>query len=176
MTTFIRYFATTDGSVASELAWNFMRRMIRILPVRLCTLSGGLVGRWEGYNALLATPMTGDFVNVVCCDPARWTWIQSAAAPKAPPVAEAIAAGKAPPVEMLSSRAELWTKGVRNILIAATTPRSEAELETAKKYDAVIVTNRQHAEWFAGQQMHTLEIEHPYPEAAVRAAVLGEVG
>lgn len=178
MTDFIRFFAATDHSPVSELAWAFMRRMMRIRPVRVISLSGGMAGRWNGYNALLVTPQVGTFVNVVCSDPGRWTWITRAAAPRTQLTGAELAGGAEAETETITERAELWTEGVRNVLIARDAPRSAAELATAGKYDVIIVPDLQTGSKFAHAGLKTwvcVHPYHPYPEDTVRNLVLGDV-
>jgi len=174
MIDFIRFFAATDRSPTAELAWAFMRRMMRIKPVRLVSFPGALAGRWIGYEALLVTPQMGTFVNVVCCDPSRWTWINRAVAHKTPLTGDQLAAGEEAASEVVTERAELWTQGVRNVLIARDVPQSRAEIATAGKYNAIIVPDLQTGSKFADLGLKTWVCVHPYPEDTVRNLVLGE--
>ncbi len=137
---YIRFFATTDEqSPVSQLALEYLRSLVRIAPVRVIDPArmGPAIhdGAWARYDALFHTPMFGQMVNVVCTAPSRWTWLHTIRAPKTDdPKAE---------LETISDRLELYTADVRNVLICATRsgwtfPLSAAELETAKKYQAVI--------------------------------------
>lgn len=145
---FIRYFADTTGSALSEAALEYMRAFLRLAPVRLVSVTGALGGvRWPGYAKLLTTPMVGSFANAVCCDPSRWTWIERVPMGESAVDHTAIGAGKdleiphAP--EVAKGRVELYTAGVRNILFAVAPPRSKPELETALKYQAIVVPSEQ---------------------------------
>lgn len=173
--TFIRFFCETDGrSPTSELGWNFMRRMIRIRQVLVASLtSPQMGGRWVGYESLRITPQVGSFVNVVCAQPERWTWLAKVPAPTTDITAHELAAGDDATVEMVSARMELWTAKVRNVLIAQEAPHTQPEIETAKKYDAVIVTNYSLFERFQRFGIFATEIAHPYADRAVRDAILG---
>lgn len=132
----IRYFAGTHASSTDAVALEYLKGLLRVAPVRLLSISGGMNNRWEPYAALLATPMTMPYVNVVCCPPARWTWVQQVEMPNLDPQ------GQVTSVETASSRVELYTVGVRNILIATHPPdpiRDEPGLASALRYQAVIV-------------------------------------
>lgn len=171
--TSIRYFAATDASPLGELAWAFMRRMIRILPVRVASMTGGMAGRWIGYESLAMTIVPpGAFINVVCCDPSRWTWTTRIEAPTQQQSAAEIAAGGAFGAEAINSRAELWTAGVRNVLIAGSAPRSTPEVDTAKKYDCIVAPSIDVAAQLARANLRSWCISHPYSEDVVRNAIL----
>src|SRR6185369_14286380 len=74
---YIRLFAATDESSLGLTALEYTRSLMRIAPVRLITTTGQLLGRWAALQSLLNSPMAGSWVNVVACDPARWTWVQT---------------------------------------------------------------------------------------------------
>jgi hypothetical protein len=171
--TFIRFFAATDRSQIAELAWNFMRRMIRLRPVRVISMSGGMAGRWVGYETLTATPMIGSYVNVICCDSSRWTWTTHVEAPTKAQSPAQVAAGGAFEAEQISSRAELWTAGVRNVLIVGSPPRSKPEVDTAKKYDEIIAPSVDIAAALARADLPSWVCAHPYDGEIVRNLILG---
>lgn len=148
---FIRYFADTSDSPLGVAALEYMRSMMRVLPVRLVSVSGPLSGRWVGYTQLLITPMLGDFVNCVCCDPSRWTWMEKVPASSRPvDVAELVEGDNVLTIpvhnEVMSGRVELYTHGKRNVLFAAVPPRSKPELATALHYQALVVPSDDHAD------------------------------
>ena len=173
--TFIRFFCETTGYPgASELGWNFMRRMIRFKPVLVASLSGPQMGgRWIGYESLRTTPQIGSYINVVCASPERWTWLSKVPAPETQLSPLELAAGHESTVEMISARVELWTVGVRNVLIAPAAPRTEPERETARKYDMIIVPDLTVGSAFARDKLQTHVCLHPYPVETVQALVLG---
>jgi hypothetical protein len=74
---FIRYFAQTDDGPLGKLALEYLRSMLRVAPVRLVSISGGLSGAWHRFENLLMTPMAGDYVNAVCVYPEKWVWTTS---------------------------------------------------------------------------------------------------
>jgi hypothetical protein len=143
---FIRYFADTSQSDLGQHALEYMRRFMRIYPVRLVSLSGFLDGRWTGYEPLLITPMLGDFINCVCCDPSRWTWKEQIITQKRPvnlggigPGAREVEITAPATAETVRGRVDLYTEGKRNILFAVTPPRDKAQLAAAARYEHVVV-------------------------------------
>ena len=143
---FIRYFADTSGSQLGVHALEYMRSFMRVLPVRLVSVSGFLDGRWMGYEPLLATPMVGRFINCVCCDPSRWTWTEQVAMQKRPmdlggigPGARNVDLTIPATADTARGRMELYTEGVRNILFAPAPPRDKFQLAAAARYEHVIV-------------------------------------
>lgn len=176
--TFIRFFCETTGYPGpSELAWSFMRRLIRFRPVLVASLTGfQMGGRWVGYETLRTTPQLGSFVNVVCAAPERWTWLSRVAAPTTQLTPSQLAAGDESTTEMITARQELWTAGVRNVLIAPAAPRTQPEIETARKYDMIIVPDLTIGSGFAhaAPNLETWVCAHPYPEQTVRNLVLGD--
>lgn len=146
---FIRFFADTTGSQLSYYALEYMRSFMRVAPVRLVSVTGILAGRWQAYGQLLATPMAGQLVSAVCCDPSRWTWIQKVDAAARPVNHLEIAADSEitipEPTETISGRIELYTANVHNVLFAITPPRSTAHLSTGIKYEAIVVPDEKQA-------------------------------
>lgn len=149
---YIRFWATTDESDAGLIAIDYLRSLMRIAPVRLCSMSNMLYGRWAGYAALMSTDMQGELVNVVCCSPDRWTWVTRVAAPPrdiaaSPPPPGAV---EAPP-EILTARHELHTaSAARNVLIAMAQASGHHEVETAMKYDVVVTPTSELASFWTG--------------------------
>jgi hypothetical protein len=123
---------------------------------------------------LLATP-TGDYVNIVCADPARWTWLQTIpTCQRAPlPSEDPSGIGGGEPV---TGRIELYTAGVRNVLIAPAVARGRDQIDAAKKYDIVIVSDPTHAAWWLtygdGVVPHVMP-ENLIDQPELRSLVLG---
>lgn len=133
---FIRYLAATDSSPIGMLALGYLSGLLRIAPVRVGSMTGGLSGRWEHYAQLLATPMDGDFVNVVCCAPERWTWDQRVTMPRRRPDGTVDPAG-----EVTTARQELYTVGKRNVLLTEWMPHNALQLAAAIRYEEIVVTS-----------------------------------
>lgn len=148
---YIRFFADTTNSPLGVTALEYARSLMRVAPLRVVSVTGLFSGPWTAYEKLMATPMVGGLINAVCCDPARWTWIQKVPMPEADISSEdmkALAAtGAAPaalskkPAEVLSERVGFYTIGVRNILFAAAVPRAQAEIVEAAKYECIVTPN-----------------------------------
>jgi hypothetical protein len=154
---YLRLFAVTDTSPAGSLALEYTKSLLRIAPVRAIPVHGA--GIWAGYESLLTTPLEGSFINVVAALPGHWHRTLSMEVPaKADPVvADRLSSSweidhghvteveRAKP-EVLTKVIELHTpydKGepVRNILFPAGLPSNSDQLASAKKYDAVVVSN-----------------------------------
>lgn len=137
----IRYFAQTDDSDTGRVALEYARSLLRIGPVRLLAITGSfsaeMHGRWRSFSPLLATPMTEPYINVVCCHPSRWSWEQQIAMPNVDPQGNVVSSDTA------RGRAELYTRGVRNVLLATVEPPPlpvlEPALATALRYQAFVV-------------------------------------
>jgi hypothetical protein len=138
---FLRLFVSADESPAGLLALAYLPSLLRIAPVRLIDprrlIIGVLDGPWAKYSTLLGTPMTGPMINVVCTPPDRWTWVQKVTATKKDdPASEK---------ETVSGRCELYTAGVRNVLITSQTHVSRMvdawseQANAAAKYEAIVV-------------------------------------
>lgn len=146
---FIRYLAATDSSPIGMLALGYLSGLLRIAPVRVGSMTGGVSGRWEHYAQLLATPMGEDYVNVVCCAPERWTWMQNVSMSKQPPVRMPDGSvAQAPDDEVTSARQELYTEGRRNVLLTESMPRHDVggnslarQLAAALRYEEIVVSN-----------------------------------
>ncbi len=162
---YIRYYAQTHGSGTAVAALAYLRSIIRIADVRLVTMSGVLEGAWDAMSNLLVTPLEAPLVaNVVCTEPEAWAHRLSIPMP----ATEHSPAGKAEKV------IELYTAGVRNILIATSIPRSKAHCDAAAKYEAVIVPTAELGHKLAGA-IGREPIVIPVPvtnHAAVRAAII----
>jgi hypothetical protein len=144
---FIRYLAATDSSPIGMLALGYLSGLLRIAPVRVGSMTGGMTGRWEHYAQLLATPMDGDFVNVVCCAPERWTWEQRVVMPTRRPDGTVDPAG-----EVTSARQELYTESKRNVLIVGSHPVSGAQLTAALRYEEIVTGSRRDFESWNGER------------------------
>jgi hypothetical protein len=153
---FIRYLATTDSSPIGMLALGYLSGLLRIAPVRIGSMTGGLSGRWEHYAQLLATPMTEDYVNVVCCQPERWTWEQRVTMPTRRPD------GTVDPVDA-SRRVELYTEGRHNVLLTMDCPvTDEPRFRTAMRYQEIVVADERNnalwLPWRAGKGLHRIPL------------------
>lgn len=135
MTTYLRYFATTDDTELGRMGLEYLKSMLRVGPVRVLSMSGGMFGPWAPYAQLLGTPVSYPFVNVVCAEPARWTWRQVVATDKDP----------------VDGRVELYTAGVRNVLLAGPGDPPgvlTAQAATAMRFEALVVpTTRLLLKW-----------------------------
>lgn len=134
----IRYFAQTDASDTGQVAFYYLRALLRIAPVRLISAAPGLEGPWTAAARLLATPMALSFVNVVCRNPSRWRWQQNVAMPNLD------AQGNVVSTDHARGDIELYTKGVRNVLLVNDPPPEapaalEGALQTALRYQAFVV-------------------------------------
>ena len=135
MTRIIRYLAATDSSPVGMLALGYLSGLLRIGRVRIGSMTGGLSGRWEHYAQLLATPMTDDYVNVVCCAPERWIWEQRV------PMPTRMADGSVKDTgEVASARQELYTAGKHNVIMIGLDQPSGPQLSAALRYEQVIVS------------------------------------
>lgn len=195
---FIRYFAQTDDSDIGKAALEYLKSMIRISPVRIASLSGGLSGAWHRYQNLLLTPMSGTYVNAVCTHPDRWVWTSSVpmtnaatgddglpAAPRyvkrpagEPPGLDIELPDPQPTTEVAERVEELYTPKVRNVLFMPVAPTNKQQLLAAKKYQDVIAPSLSIAEvvaarWpdqsFAGGIVPVPVRDH----ARVREAIVG---
>ncbi len=135
----IRYFALTDDSPVGRVAFEYMRGFLRIGSVRVASMGAGVSGRWDPYAALLLTPLPlQGYVNVVCCLPSQWARSHRIPMPNLDP------AGAVTSIDWAISKVELYTQGVRNVLLIGSPPpeipgvRDEA-LITVRRYEAVVV-------------------------------------
>lgn len=138
---FIRYMASTDDSPIGVLALEYMKALARCAPVRLVAMTPEFSDRWSPYAVLLGTAMWDTMVNVVCCAPQRWTWVQTVALPTTSPTGQQIH-----PVERVSRRVELYTPGCRNVLLSGTPLSDYHQVLTAQRYDALVVPTEAIAE------------------------------
>lgn len=131
---FIRYLAATDERATGRLALEYLKAFLRLrLSVRVGSVTGGLIGAWEHYSQLLATPMDGPFVNVVCCDPNRWIWSQRVPMPTKKADGTLVFDG-----DVAEGVQELRTDGVRNVLIVNQGATDSTPFGSAERYDAII--------------------------------------
>lgn len=174
---YIRYFACTDGSGIGALALALARSMEKVAPVRLVSMTGVLIDDWLTMARMTTTPMIGAYVNVVACDPSRWSYELRVPMPShdawvsATRDTEVVGAGK---VEVASARHSLYTAGVRNVLFAVAPPRDRRQLEDARAFESVIVPNEEHRKWWvthAGRDVRV--IGYPIPDFAVREELVG---
>lgn len=169
-TRYLRYMAATDDSTFGRIALEYLRSLLRIAPVRVAAISpGGMSGCWSGYAPLLGTPMDGDFVNIVCCQPARWSWMMSVAM-------QATQTGAARAVA--TERIEFHTAGVRNVLLAGHAPADQLSDDlraAALRYEQIVTMDEETAEsWRQAGAGAVAVIPVPVVDHdAVRVAVLG---
>lgn len=168
---FIRYLAATDSSPIGMLALGYLSGLLRIAPVRVGSMTGGVTGRWEHYAQLLATPMGEDFVNVVCCAPERWVWDQRVMMPKRAPDGTPDPAGEA-----TSARQELYTEGRHNVLIMMDCPIQSCQRDAARRYERVVVSDEHcYGEWMLCRPMNETLRRIPLPvtdHEALRSVVM----
>jgi hypothetical protein len=174
---YIRYFACTDSSAVGALALAFCKSMLKIAPVRLAVMSGVLMDDWLSYAHLTSTPMVGSFVNVVACDPARWTWLLRVPMPEKDAWQSAVSdvnVNGMGVVEFASERQSLYTAHVRNVLYAVAPPRSRHELKVALQFESIVVPNEEHRKWWEqhGERI-TRVIGYPILDSAVREEICG---
>jgi len=142
----VRYLAQTDDSKpigATARAWLDVMLALPVDNLRiLSTIPSGFAGSWNDHAALAMTelPPEQPIVNVVCCSPQRWAWHVS------------IAVSATTSVTPISGDVELYTEGMRNVLIIprGIYPRSKLEVYSALKYQAMIVTDESEAVWWRG--------------------------
>lgn len=138
---YIRYFAATGDTPAAAFAFEYIKAFMRMGPrVRLCSMSGWMVGPWQYLAALTQTEMRGTMINVVCCEPDRWTWHV--------PIPKRGANEIETDDEVTDSRCELYTVGVRNVLIATAKAEKPHEIATALKYQVLIVPDQELADFW----------------------------
>lgn len=170
---YIRFWATTDeSSSVSPIAIEYLRSLIRIASVRVIDPGrmgpAAIDGPWARYGQLFHAPMAGTMINVVCTEPSRWTWVQRIQAPKTnDPNAE---------LEEISGRAELYTAGVRNVLIVTKQPTNEAQIRTANLYESVICSDPTlQRDWVYTAVGAGIVHVAPGDHRLIRIAVTGEI-
>jgi hypothetical protein len=130
---YLRYMAATDDSPASSVAWQFLGPLLQVaararIALRLVSVSGGeICGRWRSALDLLASDMQGAMVNVVCCDPSRWTWVQRCAMPNPDGTSS-----------HALERMGLYTAGAHNVLIAHTAQVTPEQRQAALAYEVLV--------------------------------------
>lgn len=163
---FIRYFAATDNSPLGDVALHYCKALLRIAPVRVASMTGGLGGAWERYATLLGTPLSDHFVNAVCCHPSAWTRIQRVEIPN-------VVDGKMVSIEKASQRMELYTHGVRNVLFVVDGPRAlspEADA-SALRYEALVFPSPDVAALWSAHHKWVIPVP-VLDHASMRAAVV----
>jgi hypothetical protein len=170
---FIRYMADTGTTPLGRLALEYLPALMQIAPVRLGSMSGdglecscaacsgGSRGRcftprgWMVMATLLTTPIQGDFINVVCCDPKRWRWVMT------------MNVGRG---ERASTPVDLYTAGHRNVLLTDAVARADLAL----KYEAIVVPSEDaRIQWEAAgaENVHVIEIPVVDHDAFLRVIV-----
>lgn len=181
---YVRYLADTSHPARSPMgryALDYLKAVLEmrpVIPVRIGTVTGSLEGSWDACAGLLMTPMEGRLINVVCCYPERWTWVQRVPFRRGSVVDEDDDADAA--------RVELWTAAAaRNVLIAPLMPLAEdkarasaadaeAQLASARKYDVIITPDSLEAERWRAAGKEPVVFSTPVRDvAAFRAAILG---
>ena len=165
---FIRLVADTDDSPLGNVALEYAKSLLRIAPLRV--LGAGAVpsfmGAWARYARLMTTPTNGAYVNVVATSASRWSWNMVVKAPRADQT-----------IETISQRLELWTAGVRNVLLALEMPKDEHQLQSALKYDAIVVPRRDLSIYWSHKGRTVSVIETPVDPTrghqTLRCAVVG---
>jgi hypothetical protein len=176
---FIRYFAVTNDGPIGRAALAYLPSLLRIAPVRVISKSGQLEGAWRRFEALLLTPMSGTCVSCVCTHPSSWVWEQSIPMPSANVGVQSAATAVSTPQTGGIARGvvEIYTPKVRNVLFMVESPTTDAQRQTAAKYEAVICAYAyQSGKMQTGTLAGAFTAFVPLPvtdHAAVRAAVLG---
>lgn len=181
----IRLWAQTDITSSAVLALEYARALVRYAPVRLITVSGLLEGPWRAMARLLETPQVMPYINVVCADQEHWTRTITVGMPEQDGMRTAIATGKTPQkVKSEAMERELYTVGIRNVLIALALPTLPRYAIAANKYEHVIVPTQELADqWGKAMPQGSLwrtptVIPSPVPIEKLRefrAAVTAEV-
>lgn len=167
----IRYFAVTDESEIGALAFEYLRGLLRCAPVRVISLSMGCHGhRWEAAESLLITPLAPVYVNVVCAQPSQWVTTVRVSMPNLD------AHGRVVSTEPAQRQAELYTQGVRNVLLVGTPPPAgdllEGALATALRYQAFVVPSRELADLWRPLDCHPVVLPVPVLDVATLRAVI----
>lgn len=142
---YIRYFADTSDGATGKVALEYLRSLIRIAPVKLVSISGGLAPAWRAFEGLLLTPMTGTYVNVVCTLPDRWIWKSSVPMTERDESLEetfdvVLANPRPKAIEHAERVEELYTpKAMRNVILVASSPVTDDQFRSMKKYDDIII-------------------------------------
>lgn len=162
----IRYFAQTDDSPNGAVALEYLKSLLRIGQVRLIS-RGALDGRWKPYAPLFTTPMADGFVNAVCCPVSMWSWIHRVPAPRVQD-GQIVA-------DTVVGRCELYTQGVRNVLLAFARPDPichEAALATALRYQAIVTPDSDGVEAWARMDGRAVHIPVPVTDHALLQSVI----
>jgi len=176
---YIRYFADTSDTPLGRAALGYCKSLLRIAPVKVIGTPGGFAamqGEWRQFDELLLTPMAGDYyVNVVCAHPQRWAYTQAI---QPPTHAWSDETGDYAPVtdgKPVSGMVELYTMGVRNVLLVGKMPITKGELLTGAKYEAIVVKSISEIDIWKRHcaACGELVFARPGDHDAVRAAVIG---
>lgn len=147
---YIRLVTSVGDSVDGRLALALLPALVRIAPVRLMDPRGPVMAamsgteldlgpEWAPYESMFTTPMQGAFVNVVCCDPVHWAWSRTIDAPTEDLSARQLAEGAEVKTEKIAGDFELYTEGVRNVLVPPWSPTSARQAESAFKYQSYVL-------------------------------------
>lgn len=188
---FIRYFATTDDSAIGKVALGYLTSLLRIAPVRVVSKSGQLEGAWRRFEQLITTPMIGTCVSCVCTPAAQWVWEASVPMPATDAGAQGAASAPSAPAIAGTAKGilELYTPysgsgaraaRMRNVLFVAEAPTTDAQRQTALRYEAVVyLDSRFVIAKNAEHGLGTILAHVPQPvtdHGTIRNAVLGLSG
>jgi hypothetical protein len=124
---------------------------------------------------LLSTNMITPMINVVAASQEHWSKTIDVGMPESDGMQAAIATGKVPSgkVERVKHERELYTVGVRNVLITDKLPSLERYALAAVKYEAIVVPSHElQLSWSANQArlLHGVASANPAPHH-----LLGEI-
>jgi len=163
----IRYFAETLGDTGN-VAFEYLMALLRIGQVRLVGAPVLVMGgRWTPCSRLMATPMSTPYVNVVCCLRSNWVRTMRVEMPNLDTTGNVVS------TEPASQQVELYTHGVRNVLIANDPPPPQGPfLATAKRYQEIVVPTLELGRQWRAVDCHPRVIPVPvFDHASMRAVV-----
>lgn len=198
---FIRYFAVTDESPIGLAALEYCKAMVRLAPVRVASVSGGLVGPWEDMAELQLTPMAGAYVSAVCTHPGQWrqqlavpmykaeidpsepTTMADLNAKRTAHGPDALVSAK--PDGFAHGHVSLYTEGVRNVLfvvpIVAPFIEWKNNLDELARYEAIVFNAEMPDLWRMLPSKHPALMQVvgtpvlPDRRISIRHAILGNV-
>lgn len=138
----LRYLAQTDETDVGIVALEYLKSLLGVGQVLLRPIASSITvetaGKWAPYTPLLQTAACTPYVNIVCGAPHLWSWVQRVQMSKYSPTGEFLSRDTA------DARIELYTEGVRNVLLVASPPPTvpaalQDALTTALRYQAFIV-------------------------------------
>lgn len=160
----IRYFADTSDGAHGQVARAWVSTLLKIAPVVIVTTSPGMpTEKWAVWGPLFRAPLDGPFVNVVCAHPTKWAWNQNLVA--------SVSEGRA---ETTSHRIELYTAGVRNVLIHGFGPRDADHTAAATRYEAMVVMDEASAMLWEMAGVARPHVLHPGDNNGMRSVIIPE--